>query len=504
MSDLEFYTASVSACNADPAVKSPIFPDRGRAIVVVETNLATALVSTLDQLRRDLVADGWDVPNLMNLAATANYTAPRHVDYPDQGDPGRYFYRDSNYNNVVATKALIRANVRNGVPNVALLIGHVPVPYSGYQATDGHDDHRGAWACDMFYATGTNVWPDVSNNDLTNSVWQENSNHGAGDGKFDSDYAPGSETVPVIELGLGRLDFSRLTNEFQLSETQLIQRYFDKTHRFRYNLAPYSPTTFQNKAAVMKMLVPDDGTNGLAPGNGWYGYAIRKTANLFGPDSVVPGDPFRQNQSKSFWWGMAFGGGAQDTIYVNMEDGRYTSAMLGSGVPEARIAFYVLWGSYFADFNKSRDFLRSSIGTPDYGLAAMTRDVWNVDSLAVGEHLGAMVLRTIDLTPIGERERSRLLALMGDPSLRISRVQPPANAQININWTQLTWTTAPNTTYYVSRSDSSLGPFTVESYNASSPYGTQWGKFYKLNAVQLVTTPSSGTYWEISQGVVKP
>jgi hypothetical protein len=110
--------------------------DPGRG-VIVDSSRASALASTLDQLKRDLIADGWDVPNL-DFAHPEYYTVPRHVDYPDPPSrPGSDFYRVNNYNNVLATGSRIHnwLNPDPAVANVALLIGHVPVPH--FRLSDG-------------------------------------------------------------------------------------------------------------------------------------------------------------------------------------------------------------------------------------------------------------------------------------------------------------------------------------------------------------------------------
>jgi hypothetical protein len=45
------------------------------------------------------------------------------------------------------------------------LFGHVPVPYSGDTAADGHyGEHQGAWPCDGYYADMDGIWTDKSVN----------------------------------------------------------------------------------------------------------------------------------------------------------------------------------------------------------------------------------------------------------------------------------------------------------------------------------------------------
>lgn len=518
----ELATGAVSATVTNPSVPTPLFT-RGRAIVIVDGTLAPALTPTLQQLKRDLVADGWDVPNL-DFDAPTQFTVPRHVDYPDPPEvPGPYYYRDNNYGNVLFTKSKIRSWLQPGVPNVALLIGHVPVPYSGYGRTDGHNccesppDHGGAWACDLVYATPKTSWPDDGNgaqrqcleppqSDYTNCYWEENSNHGAGDGKFDLDFAPGSVGSPVVEVGVGRVDFARLTRFVEL-ETTLITRYFDKIHRFRYNLAPYSSMPFQEKGVAMTF--PSISMSWGVP---WINSGIEKMVNLYGPNSLVVGDPFRQNQSKAFAWGFPGANGCVECIYSGTGTGVYTTAAVATTNPEARIGFFIMVGSYFIDFDKNQDFMRASIATPDYGFSAMGWSAhWNIDSMSVGEHLGASLARTVDTwvadPAIANLNRSRFLAIMGDPTLRLYRVPAPNVTFDNSQgYASMTWIADGISTYYVYGANSPYGPWTELTTTSGGSFidSPQHYNYYMVRAAKLVTTASSGTYWETSQGIVKP
>ena len=75
----------------------------------------------------------------------------------------------------------------NGVKAV-LLLGTVPIPYSGDFAWDGHADHYGAWPSDAYYADVNGVWTDNSINDT--SPGRAANVNVPGDGKFDQSYYP--------------------------------------------------------------------------------------------------------------------------------------------------------------------------------------------------------------------------------------------------------------------------------------------------------------------------
>ena len=49
------------------------------------------------------------------------------------------------------------------------LLGHVPVPYSGQINPDGHSNHVGAWAADVYYGELDGNWTDVTVNNTSAS-----------------------------------------------------------------------------------------------------------------------------------------------------------------------------------------------------------------------------------------------------------------------------------------------------------------------------------------------
>ena len=98
--------------------------------------MTTALATQLTQLQGDLEGDGWKV-----LRHDVSRTA-----YPD------------------AIKPIIVSDYNNDPANVkaVFLVGHVPVPYSGSQAPDGHGDHVGAWGADGYYGEVNGTWTDAT------------------------------------------------------------------------------------------------------------------------------------------------------------------------------------------------------------------------------------------------------------------------------------------------------------------------------------------------------
>ena len=198
-------------------------------LVVDETQLDPArpvnLLPELARLEQDLVGDGWSVERV---------TVPR-VDVPRTNNaPDFTAYKQA----ISQTKAAIRNAYNAGGAQLksVLLIGHVAVPYAGYTAPDGHDDHLGAWVADSYYGVmdAESIWTDSSNSELINGR-PENSNR-PGDGKFDTDTLPPGVDV---DLAVGRVDFHDLQAGFGVDqspagpnrETELLKAYFDKNPR---------------------------------------------------------------------------------------------------------------------------------------------------------------------------------------------------------------------------------------------------------------------------------
>jgi hypothetical protein len=153
--------------------------NRGIAIVVIENSFIsnTVFQTAINLLLTDLENDGW---------------FPKAV-YVNKTDA------------VTSVKSQIVLKYNEDVTNtkLLLLLGNVPVPYSGFNNPDGHTDHRGAWPTDTYYADINGAWTDATVNDVTSS---NSKNHNIpGDGKYDQDQIPS-----LVELQVGRIDLSNL------------------------------------------------------------------------------------------------------------------------------------------------------------------------------------------------------------------------------------------------------------------------------------------------------
>lgn len=432
----------------------PLVENRGKIILVVDNTMAAPLAVELARLTRDLAGDGWEV-----------------------------IRRDVARNASPATvKDIIKADYNADSANVkaAFLFGHVPVPYSGNTAPDGHPDHQGAWPADNYYADLDGVWTDtVVNNTTASGTRNDNI---PGDGKFDHSAMPTD-----AEIAVGRVDLASMS-AFALSETELLRQYLTKAHRYRFKLL-----TAANRSLV------DDEFN-LYAESGW-----RTGAALSGPSEVWARDWNATLQANDYMF--AYGGGP----------GSYTSA--GSVTSTTDIAdrdpraiFTTLFGSYFGDWDNANNLLRAPLAT-SMGLtcAWAGRPGWVFHPMSLGETIGA-ACRLTQNNPsttnysIGGYTRGVQIALMGDPALRWHVVPPPSS--VTLSGQTLSWTASPDPAvlgYHVYRSAAEFGPFTrvnatlVNDTSFSDATGGS-GFVYMVRAIKREIT-RTGTYFNASQGI---
>jgi len=307
-----------------------------------------------------------------------------------------------------------------------VLIGHVPIPYSGAVYRDGHPEHAGAWPADMYYADTDGIWTDT-NVKIINYTFPENTNIPS-DGKWDNDYAPSP-----VELAIGRIDFARLPafgaavgDVPAPAEIVLLNQYFSKNHNYRNNLDPYP---LKPKGVTASTFIHSPPQTYIDSTSYIYNEGARTCSALFGDilQSLVIGDPYEQ-KSESFLLGFASGHGAADRINAQALFSLHMSSDLANGVIEAPIAFYLLYGSYFGDWNMMDNFMRATIATQNYGLAIMwdlPQSRWRLETMALGNYLGDC-WRTMVNDPeymdstFGVDHKYRDLAIMGDPTLRLN------------------------------------------------------------------------------------
>ncbi len=442
-------------------IEAPLIETRGKVILLVDDTQSTSLARELARLEQDLVGDGWIVL--------------RHDVSPTASVPSVKSLIESDYN---ADPTNVRA---------LFLFGHVPVPYSGNLNPDGHSNHRGAWPADVFYGDMDGHWTDTS---VTNTTASSTRNHNVpGDGKYDQSSLPSD-----VELELGRVDLANLP-AFALSETELLRQYLNKDHNFRHKFVTAQPRgliddnfgTFSGEAFAV---------------NGW-----RNIAACFGAGNTFARDWFTTLATGSYLWGYGCGGGS------------YTSAGgVGStadfAASDPQVVFTMLFGSFFGDWDSQNNFLRAPLATPTYALtcAWAGRPHWQFHHTALGETIGfstRVSQNNSSLYVANNSARGVHVALMGDPTLRLQPVAPPAaltvttkdNGEAELRWNESTDSVAG---YHVYGAPAAAGPFV--RLNAALIADTKYtdtvteAAVYMVRAVKLERS-SSGSYFNASQGI---
>lgn len=442
---------------ATAGIDVPATHDRGRVVLLCDSTHTTALASELARLIADLEGDGW--------------TVVRHDVAPSD--------------TVVSVKGLVVAayNAAPATTRAVLIIGHVPVPYSGNIYPDGHTDHQGAWAADVFYGEVNGTWTDTTvNNTVATRAANDNI---PGDGKYDQ------STIPTnVELAVGRVDFFDMP-AFATTETELLRNWLNKHHDFRHKI--WAP---QMRAVV-------DDNFGAFSGEAFAASGFRGFAPMFGSANITDGDYFSSTTTGSYMWGYGCGGGSYTSC-----SGVGTTSNFASAANQCQVAFTSLFGSYFGDWDVTNNLLRASIANGK-GLTCCWsgRPHWYFHGMALGESIGEAVLYTQNrpaLTTSGNRGVH--IGLMGDPTLRMHVIAPPTslNAAQNGAAIDLTWAVSTDTVlgYHVYRRNGAAwtrlttSHVTGNSYSDSAP--PLGAVDYMVRAYRL--EQGSGSYFNLSQG----
>ncbi|MBS1583425.1 MAG: thrombospondin type 3 repeat-containing protein [Bacteroidetes bacterium] len=436
---------------------------RGKLVLLVDNTFSSSLSTQLTQLEGDLEADGWRV-----LRHDVSRTA-----------------------SVVSIKNLVVADYNSDPANVkaVFIVGHVPVPYSGYMAPDGHGEHYGAWSADVFYGDVNGTWTDNSVN--TTGTMDPRNYNVVGDGKYDQSAIPST-----VELAVGRVDFANMS-VFSQGETTLLGAYLTKLHNWKVK-------TFTAQARG----VVDDNFTGYSDAfsqNAWRGFAP-----LVSPSNVAAGDYFSSLNGGSYLWSYGCGGGWWDNA-----NGVGTAAQFASSAPQG--VFTILFGSYFGDFDAPNDFMRASLasGTTLTCFWAGYPN-WFFHHMGMGETIGYSTTLTQNngnghYEPANPSAGRVHIALLGDPTLRMNMVRPPSNlagAVAGSNAT-LTWTASSDAVlgYHVYRFNTAGQSWVRLTTNAvtgttytDNVTGLTGTVRYMVRALKLETTPS-GSYYNLSLGI---
>lgn len=477
------YTAYGYLC---AGIEVPVTEYRGKLLLVVDHTHADALSNELSRLEQDLVGDGW--------------TVIRHDVNP--GDTVR------------AVKEFIREQYRADPNNVkcVFLFGHVPVPYSGDIVPDGHTpDHRGAWPCDGFYGDMDGTWTDDQVDD-THASDPRNRNV-PGDGKFDQSSFPAP-----LKLMVGRVDLYNLPGRLTWggpptfpSELELLRNYLNKDHKFRTG----------------QFHLPRQGVLGdyfgVRSGEAFAASGWRNLSAFFGPTNITclsKEGTWIPTLSTNAWL-CAYGCGAGTFTSMgglgnaNWYHDGLTTDLVNDDV---KAVFGMLFGSWLGDWDSEDDLLRSFLALPSYGLASMWsgRPHWFLQHMALGAPIGFSTRLTqnngpdgLYKTEVNTAAGGTHIALMGDPSLCLYAVPPPARLLVATNdlGVKLSWTASPDPLvagYYLYRASNPEGPF--QRFTAGLLTNTDLevppaaiASTYMVRAVKLETS-ASGSYFNASEG----
>ncbi|MBN8702701.1 MAG: T9SS type A sorting domain-containing protein [Bacteroidetes bacterium] len=450
-------------------IEVPAIEYRGKMLLLVDSTFKNSLNPEIKLVQQDLIGDGWQVATYY-VSRTTPVTKVRRI--------------------ITTEYTLDPVNVKG-----IYILGHVPVPYSGNFAPDGHPDHVGAWPADVYYADmDSSGWKDTFVNNPT-ATRTENRNI-PGDGKFDTGFLPTPNNN--VELEIGRVDLYNMP-QFALNEQQLLKQYIIKNNKFKH----------KQTVAARRGLIDDNfgsAYNEEFASNGW-----RNFSSLFGASNTLANDYFTTMSSQSYLFSYGCGAGSYKTCAGVGTTGTFDSTSV-------QTVFTMLFGSYFGDWDSQNNFLRAPLASTGLTLTSCwaARPYWYFHHMGLGEHIGFSTKVSqnnynlyINNTGSAGNRRGTHMALMGDPSLRLHPVAPASQLKTSINGTtvDLQWTATTDTVlgYYVYRLDTITNLYnrisgttylTGTTFTDNNP---TYNNYYMVRAIKLET--GSGSYFNLSQGI---
>ncbi len=448
-------------------------PYKGGIVLLIDSNYMLPLASEIARLNNDLSAEGWEVSTM-------------------------YAGRNSSPASVKARLVPFVKSRRRTVTTL-LILGHIPVPYSGgftgdgsnYPPPDGHvegsGNHTGAWPADVYYGDLDGLWEDVN---ISLTTGNQTRHHNIpGDGKFDPTKIPGS-----IELEVGRIDLFNMPL-FGKSDTVLTRNYLNRNHLWRTG----------RLSATERGLIDDNFTSFNLASTGWQNFSA-----FFPIDSVVnTKDYVTELKSNSYLWSYGCGAGSYTTCNGIGSSSNFANDSL-------QHIFTILAGSFFGDWDNSNAFLKAPLGRS--ALASFWGGIpkWYIHTMALGKHLGYGTRITQNNNGFyftggfNYSDSSVHIALMGDPTL-CNRHLPPvkgliassSNKRVNLIWNKSYGTFD---SYVVYRHDTAKNIFIrVSKYPVNdTTYTDSFNYFsgtyrYIVRTIKKETT-SSGTYFNLGGG----
>lgn len=365
----------------------PAVPRRGTAYVIVDETIKAAIGPRLDRFERDLTGDGWKV---------LRHSTPRG----DARAPVQ------NLQDAIALREWLRDRYLEDPfgRHTVVLVGHVPLVYSGRINPDGHA--MVPHPTDLFYADIDGRWTaTVKGEVLDNSL-------------------PGD----FIEMQVGRIDFFPSSQKDLDTEIRLIRAYFDKNHHWR-----------------MGYLGDPREAYGQNPHLRVERFALR---NIVGPDKITSGGHHDVGEEKQWLWGVDFG----DYNGSNYAE-EYTN----------KAVFTINFGSAKQQIGTLRNPMTALLAQPWYPLSVGwgARPAWWLHHMALGGTIGDVHMRTVNNGEAAKPYRETMdyfptgsylwrnpiwVNLLGDPTLSAFPLAPPGavTLQPGAGSIALSWSPSPD------------------------------------------------------------
>jgi len=262
---------------------------------------------------------------------------------------------------------------------------------SGKANPDGHD--AVPHATDIFYAEMDGQWRGNQDGILLHN-------------QLPSDY---------IEMQVGRIDFSGMSDLDLATELDLMRRYFDKNHHWRHGLLG----DLRNAYGASPNLFVEQNT----------------LRNIVGPGAITQGGHHDVGEEQPWLWGVDFG---------DWDGRRYTSDFANKAV------FTINFGSGKQKIEQAYNQMVTLLAQPWYTIATGWggRPAWWLHRMALGSTIGEVHMRTVnngrvsagnasdfEYFPTGEYEwRNPVwVNLLGDPTTHAFPLRPARALAQNTN-----------------------------------------------------------------------
>jgi len=436
-------------------------------ILLIDSNYRIPVATQINQLVKDLTSEGY---KLRVIYAGRNQTPPD-------------------------VKKLIQTtyNAMNKKVKTLFILGHIPVPYSGYFSTngqapppDGHvegsGNHTGAWPADVFYADMYDDWTDITTNCSTGT--QPRMYNVPSDGKFDQTKLPN-----ILSVELGRVDLFNMP-AFGKSDTTLIINYLNRDHNWRTGNLP----------TVERSLIDDNFTTLNLSSTGYNNFSalVKADSNFTNRDYMTA------QKNGSYLWSYGCGAGGFQSCSGIGNTNNFVNDSFNN-------IFTILAGSFFGDWDNQNNYLRAPLAQSSLSCFWGGLPKWYVHHMGLGVNIGYGALITQNNVGFyfdggfNRSGNSVHIALMGDPTLKMRNLNAvslvnasSSNSKVNLNWKSVAGNIDGYCVYKVdtinniySRVNTNIITDTFYTDNINYVTGNYT---YAVKAIKLETT-ASGSYY---------